>query len=56
MSADGTVQADVRFSSDDSVTGEVVDDHLVVGLTFREDSSFGWVLAVDFPLGVPAFC
>ncbi len=53
-----SVRADVTFSSRDDESGELVDDHFAVGLSFvtnpRRDK--GWVLDDLFPLGVGAYC
>jgi hypothetical protein len=53
---DGTIDADVTFSSHDPSTGEQFEDHFAAGLSFEKDHQLGWVLLDVFPLGAGAFC
>lgn len=53
-----SARADVTYSARDEQSGQLFDDHFIVGLTFVKNPvrDTGWVLDELFPIGVGAFC
>ena len=53
-----SARADVTYSARDEQSGELYDDHFIVGLAFVRNAvrDTGWVLDELFPIGVGAFC